>query len=116
MKPPSTVLLTIEHNEPALKYSGTVTPTTEDAPTKFEFNGAIDGKEYPAKEGSSERGMKFTRKSDRVIESDATLSDGSEEHSILTLSGDGRTLERRMRVRTRDGARREWTEIYEKRR
>jgi hypothetical protein len=32
----------------------------------------------------------------------------------MTLSGDGRTLERKMTFRDSEGKKREWTEIYEK--
>jgi hypothetical protein len=83
---------------------------------KFRFDGAIDGKQYPAKDGQHDRTMRFERKSDRVIVSEGVLPDGkTKEHSTLTLSDDGRTLERKMQVREGNRVVREWTEIYEKR-
>lgn len=116
-RPPNSVALTIEHNEPALKYSGIVNGPGEDDPRKFEFNGAIDGKAYGlVEDGKEQRKITFKRRSDRVIESESTLPGGQlHEHTTMTLSGDGRTLERKMEVRGGAGKGREWVEIYEKR-
>src|SRR6266436_1385416 len=43
--PPQSVRITIEHNEPKLKYEGTITDAN-DVTKKFSFDGAIDGKDY----------------------------------------------------------------------
>lgn len=111
---PLNVELKIEHNEPALKYSGTVQRNQESSPDTFEFQGAIDEKIYPVKENhQSGRTIKFARKSARSIESWSSDS-AMEEHAITTLSADGKTLTRRMHVKQKDGKTREWTEVYDK--
>jgi hypothetical protein len=117
MHAPNSVALQIQHNEPALKYSGTANGAGEDTPTKFEFDGAIDGKPHTIVEDGRQRQITFKRRSDRVVESVSHSSGAiSVEESTFTLSRDGNTLERKMKVRGADGIQREWVEIYEKRR
>jgi hypothetical protein len=48
-----------------------------------------------------------------VVQSVSKWSDG-ELKSTMTLSGDGRTLERRMKFTDREGNTRDWVEIYAK--
>jgi hypothetical protein len=110
---PSNVVLTVQHNEPALKYSGTVNHPSEGQIIDFNFDGAIDGKPYAIKEDRGDRQATFRRVNDRVVESVSKWSDG-ELRSRMTVSEDGRTLERRMEFRDREGKKRNWTEIYEK--
>ena len=110
---PAGVILTIQHNEPSLKYSGTVNQSSEGHAIDFQFDGAIDGKPYTIKEDRGDRTTTFRRVSDRVIESVSKWSDG-ELKSTITISGDGKTLERRMNFRDREGKKRDWTEIYER--
>jgi hypothetical protein len=111
---PLSVLLTIEHNEPSFKYSGTVQPNQEGSPDTFEFQGAIDDKIYPVKENHrTGRTIKFKRQSARTIESWSS-DDAMEEYAVTTIAADGKTLSRRMRVKNKDGTVREWTEVYEK--
>jgi hypothetical protein len=110
---PSNVVLTIQHNEPALKYSGTVNHPNEGHIIDFQFDGAIDGKTYTVKEDRGDRQTVFRRVNDRAVESDSKWTDG-ELKSRITISQDGRTLERRMEFRDRAGKKRNWTEIYEK--
>ena len=110
---PGNVTLQIQHAEPKLKYSGTVNHPNEGHILDFQFDGAIDGKSYTSKEDRGDRHITFKRRSDRSLESHSKWTDG-ELHSILTMSDDGRTLERRMSFRDREGKKREWTEIYEK--
>ena len=77
---PLDVLLKIEHAEPALKYSGTVTGSQEGHPDTFEFNGAIDDKIYPVKESvDTGRTIKFKRKSNNAVESWSSDKSGMEE-------------------------------------
>jgi hypothetical protein len=117
MRPPNSVALEIQHNEPALKYSGIANAAGEDTPTKFEFEGAIDGKPHTLIEDGKQRQIAFKRKSDRSIESVSHPSGSiSVEESTFTLSRDGNTLEHKMKVRGADGIEREWVEVYEKRR
>lgn len=110
---PSNVTLTVEHQEPKFKYTGTVNHPNEGQMIDFHFDGAIDGKQYVVKEDRGDRTVTFKRVNDRVVESTSTWTDG-ELHSTITISRDGRTMERKMAFKDRDGKRREWTEIYEK--
>jgi hypothetical protein len=110
---PSNVALSVQHNEPALKYTGTVNHANEGHIIDFNFDGAIDGKEYTIKEDRGDRKTTFKRVSDRVVESHSKWIDG-ELKSTITLSSDGRTLERRMEFKDREGKKRDWVEIYEK--
>jgi hypothetical protein len=110
---PGNVTLTVEHNEPKLKYSGTVNHADEGHIIDFNFDGAIDGKPYTVKEDRGDRTVTFKRVNDRAVESESKWSDG-QLHATVTLSRDGRTMERKMSFKDRDGKRREWVEIYEK--
>jgi hypothetical protein len=115
MTPPNTVTLLIVHNDPAFKYSGTVNQSGEDTPKKFEFDGAIDGKEYAVKEDNTERRIAWKRRDERIIESTSTLPDnGGKERTTITMSRDGRALERRLEVTSSSGRKVEWVEVYEK--
>ena len=112
--PPQSVSITIDHKEPQLKYTGVVTQSTESGPTKFEFAGAIDGKEYVVTEGGSQRKVTVRRLNDTSTTSTLRTDDPkTEETTKTTISGDGRTLIREVKHRGPDGSR-EWTEIYEK--
>ena len=112
---PVNVLLKIEHNEPALKYMGSVTGSQEGHPDTFEFNGAIDEKIYPVKETpDTGRTIKFKRKSNNEVESWSSDRNNIEEHAVTTISGNGKVLTRTMHVKHKDGTRRTWTELYEK--
>ena len=60
--------INIVHNDPTLKYTGTVQPPGERTASKFSFEGAIDGKQYTVKDDNGDYQVKLTRKSDNVIE------------------------------------------------
>ena len=111
---PLNVQLTIVHNEPAIKYSGTVHRDQASSPDTFEFAGAIDEKIYPVTENSKGgRTIKFKRKDKNTVESwssDAAM----EEYAVTTIRGDGKTLVRQMHVKLKNGQTREWTEFYDK--
>ncbi len=113
---PTNVTLHIEHNEPALKYSGSVTGSQEGQPDTFAFDGAIDEKIYPVKEGADTgRTIKFKRKSANTVESWSSDRDHiSEEYAVTTVSGDGKSLVRTMSVKHKDGTKRNWVEHYDK--
>lgn len=112
---PTHVLLTIEHKEPSLKYSGSVTGSQEGHPDTFQFAGAIDEKIYPVKESTDTgRTIKFKRKSDNEVESWSSDRNGMEEYAVTRISGDGKTMVRTMTVKHKDGTKRTWTEVYEK--
>jgi hypothetical protein len=114
---PARVDLVIEHNEPAFKYRGTSQPPDERGPSTFEFTGKIDSKEYPVKEGATERKARFKRLSDHVVEGVYLGPDGkTAEVTKTTVSRDGKTLEREVRIELPDGTTSRWKEIYEKQR
>jgi hypothetical protein len=111
-KAPLSVELRIQHNDPALKYSGTIQRDQEASPDTFEFDGAIDEKIYPVKENHhTGRTIKFKRQSPRSVESWSS-DDTMEEHAVTTVSG--KTLIRKMHVKQKDGKVGDWTEFYDK--
>lgn len=105
--------LKIEHNEPKLKYTGTVVDTGENE-TTYVFDGAIDGKDYPVKVGQGEQRATFKRLSPTTISSTLKTTDGKSEESTTTaISMDGKTLIRKVTLKAPDG-KRSWTEVYDK--
>ncbi len=117
---PTSAEVTIEHHEPAFKYSGTIifpngvnTEGGEDART-FTFNGAIDGNSYPVGGTLAEGSMAFRRVSANTIESNFQAADGKlTETARTTISGDGKTLIREMRAKNPTGET-TWTELYDR--
>jgi hypothetical protein len=108
---PLDVLLHIQHNEPALAYSGVVTYSSEDG-RQFSFSGAIDGKPYHM-DRSFGGGTAVLRRIDAVaFESVFRTSDGaSVETTRTTVTLDGKTLTRKIRLESR-GVTSTSTEIY----
>ena len=112
---PHHVFLTIEHNDPTLKYSGAVQAPGEREESKFKFEGAVDGKEYKLSDDEGDRSIRFTRKSENTVESLMKSPDGkTEETAETTVLRDGKTLVRKIRAKLPDGTYTQWTEIYEK--
>lgn len=110
---PSSVMLTIEHNEPTLKYRGTAVDATGES-RDFSLEAAIDGKPYPVVRSYGEGTVVIRRLSATTIQSEFRSRDGRyQENTRTTLSGDGRTLTHRIRLRSPEGAA-SWTEVYEK--
>src|SRR3954453_11441080 len=96
MKKPQNVDVTIEHNEPTFKYSGTVTSEGEPVHT-FEFSGAIDGKMYPVNDTYGPGMLSIKRVNRSTLSSVSKSSDGKHEVNATTyLSEDARTLTRRI--------------------
>ncbi len=114
MQQPLSVIVQIEHKEPALQYCGTVTYANEDV-REFCFAGAIDGTRYPV-ERSFGRGTMTTKRLDTFsVLSTYTSDDGLfSETTLTTVSPDGKRLTRRMRLKSPVGTR-TWTEEYERR-
>src|SRR5947207_6587828 len=83
MKKPQSEDVRIEHNEPELKYSGTVTDTGETTHV-FEFSGAIDGNEYPVKDTYGDGMLAIKRVNPRTISSVSKSSDGKHEIQART--------------------------------
>jgi hypothetical protein len=108
---PHSVVVTISHDEPVLKYSGVVTTDTDNGARPFEFVGAIDGKEYPYRDGK----IMVRRLDDHTTASVYTSRDGTETESArTTISRDGKTLTRVIEGKGPEGKLR-WTEVYERR-
>ena len=111
---PVSVVLTIEHQEPKLSYHGSVLYANEDQ-RDFGFSGAIDGKPYPMSRSFGNGEIVLVRVNDRTIESTFRSADGNYvESARTTVSRDGRTLERRLRLISPERTKK-WTEIYERR-
>jgi hypothetical protein len=110
---PLSVTLIIEHQEPMLRYRGTVTHVNEDT-RDFAFEGAIDGKRY-SMVGSGGAGTVVLRRVDaNTFESVSQNADGTYiETARTSLSRDGRLLTRQIRRRTPEGTQ-TWTEVYER--
>ena len=113
-KAPQNVVITIEHQEPKLKYNGEVTLADDGRTSRFSFDGAIDGREYTATEDGGERKVTFRRESDNTIRSTMTSMDGSRvETATNVVSANGKRLTRRITLKTPDETLR-WTEVYDK--
>ncbi|MGQ9917507.1 MAG: hypothetical protein ACUVS7_08830 [Bryobacteraceae bacterium] len=111
---PVSVVLTIEHQEPKLSYHGSVLYANEDQ-RDFGFSGAIDGKPYPMSRSFGNGEIVLVRVNDRTIESTFRTADGNYvETARTTVSRDGLTLERRLKLVSPEGTKK-WTEIYERR-
>jgi hypothetical protein len=112
---PTRVDLVIEHNEPSFKYSGTAQAPDERGPSKFEFSGAIENKEYSVKEDTGERKARFRRTSDSSVEGIYVGGDGKVQETTTTkILPDGKTLVRQVRIKLPDGRVSSWSEVYEK--
>lgn len=110
---PNKVVLMIDHNEPKLKYSGQV-EAADETTSDFEFDGAIDGREYNLKDGNLTHKMHVKRISDDAISSEARYADGkTQEFAVTKLADNGKTLVRTIRLKTATGTIR-WREIYER--
>lgn len=111
---PVSVVLAIDHREPQLKYSGTVTYANEEE-RSFGFDGALDGKPYRMSRSFGEGSITLHRVDVRTVESSFRSDDGQfTETARTTVSRDGKTLTRKLTARS-PGGNTSWTEIYEKR-
>lgn len=111
---PISLVVTIEHNEPELKYSGRILYADEDS-RPFSFEGRIDGNEYPMVRSFGPGKVVLERVNARTIRSVYKSDCGRFiETTRTSLSSDGQTLRRQIRLETPNG-RFDWTEVYEKR-
>jgi hypothetical protein len=110
---PLSVVVTVEHREPILKYSGWV--TYPDVPPRgFSFDGAIDGKPHPALRSYGPGVSQMKRLRWDSVESDFRSDDGKFREGAKTIvSADGRQMIRRLHLNSPNG-REDWTEVYEK--
>jgi hypothetical protein len=118
---PDAGTVTIEHHEPAFKYSGTLTSPNGvvgepgEATSTYAFDGAIDGKEYPVTGTLAAGNIVFRRESAKMVTSDFKSSDGKLTQSArTTISSDGKTLTRVIQEKSPKGDV-SWTEVYDRR-
>jgi hypothetical protein len=111
---PVEVVISITHNEPAFFYKGSIAYANDDS-REFAFAGAVDGNPYGMTRSAGPGTVTLRRVSASVIESVFVTEDGHFRESCRTaISGDGRTLTRRIRAIGPSGDVR-WTEVYTKR-
>lgn len=110
---PASVILQIQHNEPALAYTGEVIYSGEDI-RPFSFTGAVDGHGYSMDRSFGTGIAILQRTSPTAFETVFRTNDGSGiETTLTTISLDGRTLTRRIRLRIA-GVTSTSTEVYER--
>ena len=110
---PLSVVVTVEHREPILKYSGWVT-YPDSPPRAFSFDGAIDGKPHPALRSYGPGSSQMRRLGWDVVGSDFRSADGRfREGAETILSADGKQMTRRLHLNG-PNAREDWTKVYEK--
>jgi len=110
---PTTVTLEIQHNEPALKYSGVVVDSNGDG-RDFSFDGAIDGREHPVHGAFADGTIVFQRKANNVIASTFRSNDNLlSETAETSVSADGKTLTRHVHLKRPDSELK-WTEHYDR--
>ena len=110
-KRPQSVVLHIEHAEPALRYSGSVAYLNEET-RDFAFEGAIDGKAYPMTRSYGTGTAVLRRLNANTFESVFRTDDGTYvETARTTLSRNGRDLTRKVHLETSEGST-TWTEVY----
>lgn len=111
---PFSVLVTVEHKEPLLKYSGTMVYSGGEDTRTFAFNGAIDGKEYPITRPIGKGKVVIQRINNWTTESIFRSDDGQWSETVRTsLSRDGKEMRRTIRRKGPEGEL-SWTEVYEK--
>lgn len=110
---PLSVVIKIDHNEPKLHYTGSAKVPDSDERT-FEFDGAVDGKEYPTVSAYGPAKVAYKRVNPYTTSSVLKSDDGKfTETATTVIDRDGKTLTRRMQMAGPDG-RSVWTEIYSK--
>jgi hypothetical protein len=110
---PIAVVVQVEHREPQLKYTGTATDL-EGHENKFEFSGVVDGQERAATTSYGPGKAVLKRVNATTTNSVYRSDDGKfTENATTTISGDGRTLTRRLNLKSPDGNA-SWTEVYER--
>ena len=110
---PVSEVIEIEHREPALKYDGQIIYTGEDA-RKFAFDGAIDGKEYPANPSYGSGKIKLTRVNPYTFDSTFKTDDGKTVETARTVvAPNDKVMTRTVHLKTTAGVK-SWTEVYEK--
>jgi hypothetical protein len=111
---PISVVIVIDHREPAIQYYGAVLYVNEDT-RAFGFAGAFDGKPYKMSRSFGD-GMITLRRVDELTFESTFRTDDSlyTETARTSISRDGKTLTRKLTVRAPDGSK-SWVEVYDKR-
>ena len=109
---PTSVVITIAHQEPTLKYTGEEIKPGEEQAREFSFDGAIDAKSYPVRGPGQEGSMYYKRVDGRTIDSVFTSNDHTVvEQARTSISADGKRLTRELKLRE-PGRTESWTEVY----
>jgi hypothetical protein len=110
---PTSAMVTIQHQEPVYKYTGS-SETNGEHEQEYRFDGAIDGKPYPASFNGVPGKMTVTRLDDKSIQSEFRSDDGKTTVVTRTsVSADGTTMTRSITSETPEGNFK-WVEVYEK--
>jgi hypothetical protein len=110
---PASVVVSIDHREPALAYSGVVTYSNEDV-RPFQFEGAIDGKQYPVTRSCGAGHIVIWRTSPRSVSSMFRSEDGRcVESAETSITRSGTRIIRRLHSTAPSGVR-SWTEVYDR--
>jgi hypothetical protein len=111
---PTSIELNIEHNEPSIRYHGTVINADATDRRDFKFDGNIDGKGYPADGPDGPGTMTISRVNPYSTRATFRSNDGKIiEESTTTISRDAKELTRRIHRKTPAGEF-DWTEVYDK--
>ncbi len=111
---PHSVALSIEQRGQEIRYSGSVIYANEDT-RSFAFTGAFDGKPYKMTRSFGDGEIVLKQVDEFTFESTFKTDNGSYTETARTsVSRDGKTLTRRLSVRSSEGTK-SWTEIYERR-
>jgi len=109
---PTSVIVKIEHNDPAWKYTGTVIQPNGEQKS-FSFDGAIDGKERDAISAYGPGKMRINRVNRFTTVSTFHTNDGRFTETARTTSTDGQVMTRRMHLKS-PGGDVSWVEVYDK--
>lgn len=111
---PTSIVLNIQHDEPTLQYTGTLVDAHGDG-RDFQFQGTLDGKEYPFTGPYGAGRIAFRRVDASTTVSTFRSNDGLiVEESRTGLSRNGKVLTHRVSLRDPNGEL-TWTEVYDKR-
>jgi hypothetical protein len=110
---PVSIVLDIQHNEPALTYSGIVIYSGEDA-RSFGFTGAVDGKRYEMSRSFGTGSVVLRRIDAATFESTFSTHDGRWiETTRTSVTPDGKRLTRSIRLQS-GGIISTSTEVYDR--
>ena len=114
MKVPASVIVEIEQEGNAIRYTGWVTYANEDT-REFSFDGAIDGDEYPVTRSYGPGKLALRQTDDLTIRTLYTSLDGRYVENVrMVLSPNHRRMTRYMSLKSPVGSR-QWIEVYERR-